>query len=251
MIGTRTSTKQEAIDFEVALHARTRLARLHGRVHFLGTRSDIPRLFGEVTVLIHAARQEPLGRVMLEAAASGVPVVATDVGGTREIFPTGCGAALLVDGTRDESELISGLSSHVRRILSDSSLHAELSAAARRRAEAAFSATHAAERLMAALSAGKARHLGPVARVVMKIANGSGGCGVVLQHRMPGFFAPASRGGGRFSGRRIGCPGGWYTIRPLPREESRLSACGFRAGTPRKKPGFRAKPGIWDRRPGW
>ena len=55
---------------------------------------------------------------------------------------------------------------------------------------------------------------------------------------------------GAFSGRRIGCPRAWYTIRPWQREESRLFACGFRAGTPRKKPGF-AKPGIWDRQPGW
>ena len=111
-------------------------------------------------MLIHAARQEPLGRVMLEAAASGVPVVATDVGGTREIFPAGCGAALLVDGTRDEAELISGLSNHVRRILSDASLHAELSAAARRRAEAAFSATRAAERLIAHYRQAKPGHFG-------------------------------------------------------------------------------------------
>ena len=41
----------------------------------------------ELTLLAHAARQEPLGRVFLEAAASGVAVVASDVGGTREIFP--------------------------------------------------------------------------------------------------------------------------------------------------------------------
>ncbi len=46
-------------------------------------------------------------------------------------------------------------------------------------------------------ASGKARHLGPAARVVMRIANGSGGCGVVLQHPNAGIFrAPASRGGG-------------------------------------------------------
>jgi len=36
--------------------------------------------------LLHGARQEPLGRVLLEAAASHVAVIATDVGGTSEIF---------------------------------------------------------------------------------------------------------------------------------------------------------------------
>ena len=45
---------------------------------------------------MHPARQEPLGRVLLEAAAAGVAVVATDVGGTREIFPPEADAARLV-----------------------------------------------------------------------------------------------------------------------------------------------------------
>ena len=53
-------------------------------------------LLNELTLLGHAARQEPLGRVLLEAAAAGVAVVATDVGGTREIFPTEADAARLV-----------------------------------------------------------------------------------------------------------------------------------------------------------
>ena len=37
-------------------------------------------------MLVHMPRQEPLGRVLLEAAASGLPMVTTDVGGTREIL---------------------------------------------------------------------------------------------------------------------------------------------------------------------
>ena len=58
---------------------------------------------------------------------------------------------------------------------------------------------------------------------------------------------------GAFSGRRIGCPGGWYTSRPGPREESRLRAWRFAAGPAPEEAGLRgrAKPGIWDRRPGW
>ena len=45
---------------------------------------------------MHPARQEPLGRVLLEAAAAGVAVVATDVGGTPEIFPPDSESARLV-----------------------------------------------------------------------------------------------------------------------------------------------------------
>ena len=46
------------------------------RVHFLGVREDVDRLLNEFTMLVHAARQEPLGRVLLEAMAMGNPVVA-------------------------------------------------------------------------------------------------------------------------------------------------------------------------------
>ena len=52
----------------------------------------MPALLSELTLLIHAARQEPLGRVLLEAAAARVPIIATDVGGTREILNQNQGA---------------------------------------------------------------------------------------------------------------------------------------------------------------
>lgn len=89
VVGRRQSQKDEAIEFERQLHRRAADSALRGRVHFLGYRDEVSRLLNELTLLIHAARQEPLGRVLLEAAASGVPVVATDVGGAGEIFPDG------------------------------------------------------------------------------------------------------------------------------------------------------------------
>ena len=59
----------------------------------------------EFDVLFHPARQEPLGRVLLEAAASGCPVVATDVGGTAEIFTPGESALLFpVDDCQSASQ---------------------------------------------------------------------------------------------------------------------------------------------------
>ena len=96
IVGERTSGKQESLDFERRLHSIAAEAPLAGRVHFLGRRNDVHLLLNECVLLVHAARQEPLGRVLLEAAASGLPVVATDVGGTREIFPTPDDGAVLV-----------------------------------------------------------------------------------------------------------------------------------------------------------
>ena len=94
VVGERHSSKSESRQFEAGL--RRAAENLAGRIHLLGYRNDVPRLLNELTVLVHPARQEPLGRVLLEAAASGVATVATDVGGTREVFPPETGAAILV-----------------------------------------------------------------------------------------------------------------------------------------------------------
>ncbi len=96
-----------------------------------------------MTILAHPARQEPLGRVLLEAAASGVAIVATDVGGTREIFPPDSHAARLVPP--DEPDC---LADAMLEILGDGSLRTQLGAAARRRVVAAFSAERAAAGLV-------------------------------------------------------------------------------------------------------
>jgi glycosyltransferase involved in cell wall biosynthesis len=90
IVGRRWSDKPESRQFETELHAAATGA-LAGRVHFLGYRSDVGRILGELCLLVHPARQEPLGRALLEGAASGAAVVATDVGGTPEIFPPGVG----------------------------------------------------------------------------------------------------------------------------------------------------------------
>jgi len=96
IVGERLSTKTESVEFERSLIDMATAAPLTGHVHFLGWRNDVAALLPELTLLVHAARQEPLGRVLLEAAASGCPVVATQVGGTGEIFEPGDDGACLV-----------------------------------------------------------------------------------------------------------------------------------------------------------
>jgi len=56
------------------------------RVHFMGTRRDIPNLLAGADIFALATRQEASGTVFVEAAASGLPVVATDVGGVSEMM---------------------------------------------------------------------------------------------------------------------------------------------------------------------
>jgi lipopolysaccharide heptosyltransferase II len=70
---------------ELALLAR-RLG-IANRVEFLGTRYDIPQLLSQMSVLaVPSVGEEAFGRVVIEAGACGVPVVATQIGGLVDII---------------------------------------------------------------------------------------------------------------------------------------------------------------------
>jgi glycosyltransferase involved in cell wall biosynthesis len=58
---------------------------LQTRIHMMGMRSDVANLIAGFDLFALATRQEASGTVFLEAAASGVPIVATDVGGVSEV----------------------------------------------------------------------------------------------------------------------------------------------------------------------
>ncbi len=142
IVGQRYSQKEEARQFEENLRQRCLRPGLGGRVHFLGCRSDVDQILNELTLLVHAARQEPLGRVLLEAGASATPVVATDVGGTSEIFPADQSAAVLVPAEDEEA-----LSDAVGRLLADDALRRSVGSSARRRVAARFDVRRIARRL--------------------------------------------------------------------------------------------------------
>ncbi len=143
VIGERTSNKEESRDYEAQLRSIANEVPLSGRVHFLGQRRDVSQLLAECELLVHAARQEPLGRVLLESAASALAVVATDVGGTREIFPTEADGALLVPADDHVA-----LANAVRELLRNEERRLLLGAGGRRRAERQFDIRQAAARLV-------------------------------------------------------------------------------------------------------
>ena len=142
IVGRRHSEKEESHRSERALHDASG-GPLAGRVHFLGERGDVCRLLNELTLLVHPARQEPLGRVLLEAAAAGLAVVATDVGGTSEIFPPERNAAWLVPP--DDAP---ALGRAIEALLGDSGLRRRLADAARCRAEERFDIRMAVDGLL-------------------------------------------------------------------------------------------------------
>lgn len=59
------------------------------RIHMLGTRRDVPNVLAGLDIFCLATRQEAMGTAFLEAAASGLPVIGTDVGGVSEMMRPG------------------------------------------------------------------------------------------------------------------------------------------------------------------
>ncbi|OQW92730.1 MAG: hypothetical protein BWK78_00790 [Thiotrichaceae bacterium IS1] len=58
-------------------------------VRWLGKRENVPELMNMADAYVMSSRWEGMPMVLLEAAASGLPIVATDVGGNREIVVKG------------------------------------------------------------------------------------------------------------------------------------------------------------------
>jgi glycosyltransferase involved in cell wall biosynthesis len=96
-------------------------------------REEVHRLLGQATVACLPSATEGMPGTLMEAMASGVAVVATDVGGTSEV---------VVDG---ESGLLvpvhdpPALADAIGRLLSDHDLRARLATAGRRRMEERYS----------------------------------------------------------------------------------------------------------------
>lgn len=140
LIGERFSEKEESRRYEADLRHRFDRGPWTNRVHWLGTRTDVGRILNETDLLAHPAKQEPLGRVLLEAMASGVPIVATDVGGTREIIDDGVSGLLVPPG--DAAALTTALVT----VLENPALSGQFRRAARETAVERFDLTIAAER---------------------------------------------------------------------------------------------------------
>lgn len=101
-------------------------AGLEGRVLFLGHRTDIGRLMRGVDILVNPSREEALGGALIEAMGYGLPVVATDTGGTAEIVPPDqCGRLV----PRQDS---AALAQRMLEVLRDEALRAKFSGNARR-----------------------------------------------------------------------------------------------------------------------
>jgi len=81
-----------------ALQLRTSELGLDSVVRLTGERKDIPSVMAALDLFALSSLNEGLGRVLVEAMASGVPVVATSVGGVPEVLSSGEYGVLVPSG---------------------------------------------------------------------------------------------------------------------------------------------------------
>jgi glycosyltransferase involved in cell wall biosynthesis len=109
-----------------------RCARLSERVHFLGRRSDVLRILPAFDIYVQPSHYEGLSISMLEALATGLPMVTTRVGGVDDVLPGEEGALFVNVG--DNAALAASIAS----LSTDPARRDALTAMSRERVRSAF-----------------------------------------------------------------------------------------------------------------
>jgi L-malate glycosyltransferase len=124
------------------LEASVRKNGLERNIIFTGFRSDIPEILPGLDVFLMTSETEGLGTSVLDAFASGVPVVATEAGGIPEMVSHGITGMLAQVGDAET------LASHVMQIVGDDTLRRSIIKNAKQKLQA-FNKTTTAEKTLA------------------------------------------------------------------------------------------------------
>jgi glycosyltransferase involved in cell wall biosynthesis len=109
---------------------------LRANVIFADRRTDMPEIYRAMTIFVQASEAEACPMAVLEASASAVAVVATDVGGTNELIESGH-TGLLVECRNPQK-----IAEAVMFLLADASCRLRMGLAARKRMQEHFSLDH-------------------------------------------------------------------------------------------------------------
>lgn len=101
VIGAEDPDKQDALPEDLLARARA------DGVRFLGHRDDVDVLYMAMDVFVLASHREGYPRAAMEAAAMGLPIVATDIRGCREVVQPGRNGVLVPP--RDASSIVDGI----------------------------------------------------------------------------------------------------------------------------------------------
>lgn len=117
-----------------ALENNAKQYALGGQAVFMGEQDSaaIRQELWRTSVFVNPSHSEGMPTCVLEAAACGIPVIATDVGGTGEIIPAGHGT-LVPPGSAE------ALAGALARVFNNPSAYDEYARAARSRCERLFS----------------------------------------------------------------------------------------------------------------
>ena len=106
--------------------------RSRGDIEFLGHVANMPALLADTACVVQPSYREGTSRVLLEAAAAGLPAIATDVPGCRDVVTDG------VTGLLVPPQDAAAIAGAVQTLEADRDRAAQLGAAARQRAEQTF-----------------------------------------------------------------------------------------------------------------
>jgi glycosyltransferase involved in cell wall biosynthesis len=127
VVGGADPDKSDAIPPQDLAEARRR-----GRVVFAGSRDDMDEVYRAFDLFVLASHREGFPRAAMEAAASGLPVIATDIRGCRQVVSDGATGYLVP--LRDPLRLAAAIND----LLLDPELRRRMGAAGRRKAETEF-----------------------------------------------------------------------------------------------------------------
>jgi len=103
------------------------------KVRFLGYRENLAAIYATFDLFFLSSRREGICNSLLEAMAMGIPVVATDVGGTKELILHDQTGYMVSNGN------VEGMAKAILQLASNTALRKELGIAGRRRIEDDFS----------------------------------------------------------------------------------------------------------------
>jgi glycosyltransferase involved in cell wall biosynthesis len=111
------------------LQDRTSQSPFGNRIHWVGQCDDVRPWYRASVLLILPTDTESFGRVLIEAMACGVPVVAASSGGIPELVRHGTDGLLITPGAADE------LAASMHAILNDDALRESMINSSQKRAE--------------------------------------------------------------------------------------------------------------------
>ena len=130
VIGPEDPDKADALNPAIIERAKSRGAT------FLGMRTDVDELYAAMDMFVLPSHREGFPRSAMEAAASGLPVIATDIRGCREVVDHGVNGLLVPVADRD------ALARAIRQLGDDDLGRRAMGEAGRRKAARSFDENH-------------------------------------------------------------------------------------------------------------